>query len=136
MSVLRALLFGLAWSVATAVVPAQAGEAAPAAALAGEFHLDGVMETGSGLRLQEDGTFEWYFSYGALDLYARGRWSPAGDGVDLVPTEFQAPPQYPQGRFSRMHLRQDGAALVPGWPWDMDDFRKGVERGSYDRIDE
>ena len=49
MSALRTLLLGLAWSLATAVVPAQAGEAAPAAALAGEFHLDGVMETGSGL---------------------------------------------------------------------------------------
>jgi hypothetical protein len=32
-----------------------------------------------------------------------------------------------------MHLRVDGNDLVPTWPWDMDAFRKGAERGVYSR---
>ena len=106
---------------------------APADALAGEYHLNGVMETGSGLLLHADGRFEWFFSYGALDLAARGRWTRAGDGIDLAVDEMQFPPQVPQSKFDRMHLRVDGADLVPSWPWDMDEFRKGAERGAYTR---
>ncbi|MFL6591119.1 MAG: hypothetical protein ACJ8GK_00210 [Luteimonas sp.] len=110
-----------------------AAAAAPAATLAGEYHLDGVMETGSGLRLHGDGRFEWFFSYGALDLAARGRWTRVGDGIDLAVDEMQFPPQMPESKFERMHLRVNGVDLVPSWPWDMDAFRKGAERGVYTR---
>ena len=41
------------------------------------------------------------------------------------------PPQMPETKFERMHLRLDGNDLVPTWPWDMDAFRKGAERGAY-----
>jgi hypothetical protein len=120
--------------------PAKAAKAvgapADAAALAGEYHLDGVMETGSGLLLRADGTFEWFFSYGALDLQARGHWQDEGDGIALVVEDMLFPPQVPQSRFARMHLRRDGGDLVPAWPWDMDEFRKGAERGSYTRASE
>ena len=107
--------------------------AAPAAApaLAGEYHLEGVMETGSGLRLNQDGTFDWYFTYGALDLAARGKWTRQGDGVELKVEQMGFPPQFPQTKFDRMHLRVEGPNLVPAWPWDMDAFRKGEERGHY-----
>ena len=107
--------------------------AAPAAALAGEYRLDGVMETGSGLLLREDGSFEWYFSYGALDLGARGRWVRSGEVVELAVAEMGFPPQMPETKFERLRLRIDGAVLVPSWPWDMDGFRKGGERGRYVR---
>ena len=114
--------------------PAAASPAAsPAAALAGEYRLDGVMETGSGLRLQADGSFEWYFSYGALDLGANGTWVRNGDIVELTVVEMGFPPQMPETKFERMRLRIDGADLVPSWPWDMDGFRKGGERGRYVR---
>ena len=106
---------------------AEAGE------LAGTYHLEGVMETGSDLLLRADGTFEWGFSYGALDLLAKGRWQRDGDGIVLQVDDMAYPPQMPETKFARMHLRRDGAALVPSWPWDMDAFRKDGERGAYVR---
>ena len=110
----------------------RAARVAPAS-LAGEYHLDGVMETGSGLLLRDDGSFEWFFTYGALDLGARGKWKREGDTVVLHVDEMGYPPQMPETKFDRMTLCVDGESLVPAWPWDMDAFRKGQERGSYDR---
>ena len=136
MNAVRVLL--VAGSLACAMpVAAQDGtqRAAQAAqaSLAGEYHLDGVMETGSGLLLRDDGSFEWFFTYGALDLGARGKWKREGDTVVLHVDEMGYPPQMPETKFDRMTLRVDGESLVPAWPWDMDAFRKGEERGSYDR---
>ena len=136
MNMLRVLLIA---GLLALCAPASAQDAtqhaahAQPAALAGDYHLSGVMETGSGLRLREDGTFEWFFTYGALDLAARGKWTRAGDGIDLNVEEMGLPPQFPQTKFDRMHLRIDGDELVPQWPWDMDDFRKNEERGAYER---
>lgn len=141
---LACLLAGCS-SANLAQVPTTAGQAAANAtagqvgvphadaALAGEYALAGVMETGSGLLLRSDGSFEWYFSYGALDLGARGTWARQGDGVELKVSEMGFPPQYPEMKFERMHLRIDGTALVPAWPWDMDDFQQGAEHGRYER---
>ena len=105
------------------------------AALAGEYSLSGVMETGSGLLLRGDGRFEWYFSYGALDLGARGTWARKGDRVELTVVDMGYPPLYPQAKFERMRLRIDDGGLVPSWPWDMDAFRAGGERGRYERVE-
>jgi len=131
----RALLAGLLFAFCAPLALAQqADKPAPATrneALAGEYHLDGVMETGSGLLLRADGSFEWFFSYGALDLGAKGRWARTGNGIDLTVEQMGFPPQMPETRFDRMHLRVEGPNLVPAWPWDMDAFRKGEERGHY-----
>ena len=105
------------------------------AELAAEYQLDGVMETGSGLLLRADCSFEWYFSYGALDLGARGKWSSDDAGLELTVVDMGYPQQYPQTKFERMHLRIDGTALVPSWPWDMDAFRAGGELGRYERLE-
>jgi hypothetical protein len=43
--------------------------------MAGEYSLSGVMETASAIQLNEDSTFRFYFSYGALDRYGSGKWS-------------------------------------------------------------
>jgi hypothetical protein len=124
--------------LATAALPVFAApEAATAqcpAALAAEYQLDGVMETGSGLLLRADCSFEWYFSYGALDLGARGTWLARDAAVELAVVDMGYPEQFPQAKFERMSLRIDGAALVPAWPWDMDAFRVGGERGRYERV--
>jgi hypothetical protein len=98
------------------------------AARAGHYYLQGVMETGSELRLSADGRFEWYFTYGALDLAARGRWRHQGADVVLEVEEFLAPPGYEAMKFDRLPLRADGTDLVPAWPWD-----DGAERGRYTR---
>jgi hypothetical protein len=114
--------------------PATAAAAsAEVTAIAGSYHLEGAMETGSDLLLRADGTFEWAFTYGALDLLAKGRWQREGDGIVLQVEDMAYPPQLPETQFARMHLRRDGNDLVPSWPWDMDDFHKGAERGAYTR---
>lgn len=119
----------------TPPVAVEAAGAKPAeTALAGEYQLAGVMETGSGLLLRPDGSFEWVFSYGALDLGARGTWTRMSDAVELTVVDMAFPPQVPQAKFERMRLRIDGSDLVPSWPWDMDGFGKGAERGRYQRL--
>ncbi|GAB3378914.1 hypothetical protein [Lysobacter fragariae] len=110
--------------------PAAETAAAPAVdtALVGHYYLEGIMETGSELLLREDGRFQWYFSYGALDLISEGKWSREKDNVVLVPDVFRAPPDYQQMEFKRMQLRVDGQELIPAWPWE-----SGEERGRYVR---
>ena len=49
--------------------------------LAGEYYLRGVMETGSGFKLEADSTFQFFFSYGALDREGKGTWKVKGDHV-------------------------------------------------------
>lgn len=44
-------------------------------AIAGEYYLRGVMETASGFLLKPDSSFEFFFSYGALDRQGSGTWS-------------------------------------------------------------
>jgi hypothetical protein len=133
---LRACLLALAPALPVAA-PAQAGQAPVTQtaenarqpqALAGHYFLEGVMETGSELLLDADGRFQWYFSYGALDLAAKGRWRHEGGQVVLVPEDFAFPPQYPETRFERMTLRVEGADLVPAWPWE-----GGAGQGRYVR---
>lgn len=42
--------------------------------VAGVYNLTSVMETASGFKLNPDSTFEFYFSYGALDRYGSGNY--------------------------------------------------------------
>jgi hypothetical protein len=49
----------------------------------GEYYLDGVREVGSGFRFKEDNTFEFFFSYGAIDRMSTGTWAQKGDSVIL-----------------------------------------------------
>ena len=49
----------------------------------GEYSLEGVMEIASGFELKADSSFEFFFSYGALDRYGSGRWSIKNDSIIL-----------------------------------------------------
>ena len=42
--------------------------------VAGAYYLQGVMETASGFKLNPDHSFEFFFSYGALDRSGEGQW--------------------------------------------------------------
>src|SRR5690348_11474906 len=42
--------------------------------ISGEYYLQGVMETASGFKLDKDSTFQFFFSYGALDRFGSGKW--------------------------------------------------------------
>ena len=112
----------------------QADQSSCPVALAGEYSLAGVMETGSGLMLRSDCRFEWFFSYGALDLAAQGRWVGRSGGLELQVDNMVTP--LPEYGFQRLKLRTEGDDLVPSWPWDMDAFEKGRERGRYARVAE
>src|SRR5262245_37690278 len=51
--------------------------------LAGTYYLHRIRETASGFRLNPDGVFQFFFTYGALDRYGMGRWTIEGDKVIL-----------------------------------------------------
>jgi hypothetical protein len=51
--------------------------------VAGIYHLHSVRETASGIKLNPDGTFQFFFSYGALDRYGSGNWTLENDTVIL-----------------------------------------------------
>jgi len=53
----------------------------------GEYYLQGVMETASGFRLNADGTFNFFFSYGALDREGEGNWKQQGNTVIFNSTQ-------------------------------------------------
>jgi hypothetical protein len=50
---------------------------------AGEYYLHGVRETASGFKLNGDGSFQFFFTYGALDRYGLGIWTIENDHVIL-----------------------------------------------------
>ena len=49
----------------------------------GEFHLQGQREMASGFLLYPDNSFEFFFSYGALDRQAYGQWKQIDNTVLL-----------------------------------------------------
>lgn len=49
--------------------------------LSGEYYLKGVMETAAGFKLNTDSSFEFFFSYGALDRQAAGTWKVEGHNI-------------------------------------------------------
>lgn len=50
---------------------------------AGIYYLEGVMETASGIKLDSDSSFEFFFSQGALDRTGKGSWKQSGDLITL-----------------------------------------------------
>lgn len=52
-------------------------------AVPGEYYLRGVMEVGSGFLFKPDSTFQFFFSYGALDREGSGTWTLKGNEVVL-----------------------------------------------------
>lgn len=49
----------------------------------GNYYLHGINEVGSGLRFNEDNTFDFFFSYGAIDREGHGTWTQKGDSIIL-----------------------------------------------------
>ncbi|ANI77493.1 hypothetical protein [Sphingobium sp. EP60837] len=97
----------------TALLPLAAFLATPALAdtaqRAGHYYLRGVMETGSELLLRPDGRFQWYLVYGALDLFAEGRWQEK-DGAVLLTAEKTK--DVPEPGFQTLTLTIKDSALV------------------------
>lgn len=53
----------------------------------GTYYLKNVRETGAGFRFLENGQFEFFFSYGALDRQGSGNWVLEGDNLILNSAE-------------------------------------------------
>ncbi|WP_460967499.1 hypothetical protein [Spirosoma migulaei] len=51
--------------------------------MTGEYYLSGVREVGSGIKLNADSTFDFFFSYGALDRMGQGTWKQQGKQIIL-----------------------------------------------------
>ena len=52
-------------------------------AIPGQYYLRGVTEVASGFLLNADSTFEFFFSYGALDRMGSGKWIAKGNQIVL-----------------------------------------------------
>lgn len=59
--------------------------------IAGEYYLTGVREMASGFWLKPDSSFEFFFSYGALDRSGKGHWHADNEG-NIVLNSGQRPP--------------------------------------------
>lgn len=55
----------------------------------GEYYLRGVMETASGFKLNADSTFEFFFSYGALDRGGAGTWKQKGERISFSSSKMK-----------------------------------------------
>jgi hypothetical protein len=55
--------------------------------LPGEYYLQGVMETASGFKLDSDSTFQFFYSYGALDRFGSGKWVIRDNSVFFTSTQ-------------------------------------------------
>ncbi|GHD58303.1 hypothetical protein [Jeongeupia chitinilytica] len=53
------------------------------AQLTGHWYLQGVREVGSELQLAPDQRFDWFLSYGAMDVFAQGKWQLEGTSLVL-----------------------------------------------------
>lgn len=66
----------------TNTLPAQT----QADSFSGIFYLEGVHEVASGFRFKADSTFEFFFTYGALDRFGQGSFERHGDSLLLHST--------------------------------------------------
>lgn len=78
--------------------------------VAGHYYLQGVMETGSEMLLKPDGHFQWYLVYGALDLFAEGRWTLADGKVVLTSAPGKDAPEPP---FATAAFTLNEGRLIP-----------------------
>ncbi len=82
----------------------------------GHYYLEGVMEVGSELHLNDDGSFTWFMAYGSVDEYARGRW------------EYRGPVKAPQ-----IILIADAAPQITA-PYKIDDRSEWSQKEEADYI--
>ena len=89
----------------------------------GLYTLGGVMETGSQILLNANGSFRYMLAYGAVDEAAEGCWQRNGASVTLIPTKMQV--SRGGTKFERLELPVDASGgLVRQF---------GARRGVYSR---
>jgi len=82
------------WRILTILAPAVVGAPTwadgPSADLAGTYN-GSQMEVGTELRLEANGRYEYYLSYGAMDEMSEGAWAADGEAIILTSDPFKAP---------------------------------------------
>ena len=51
--------------------------------IAGEYYLTGLREMASGFLFRPDGSFQFFFTYGAMDRFGSGKWEHSGPQIIL-----------------------------------------------------
>jgi len=74
--------------------------------LTGEYYLQGVMETASGFKFNADHSFQFFFSYGALDRSGEGRWEEKDNKVILNSRK------YPGSDFALITSNKNNSDLI------------------------
>jgi hypothetical protein len=62
--------------------------------IAGDYHLERVMETASGLRLSPDGTYRFFLMAGSVDEVDQGNWRIENSHVVLQSTAVRQAPTF------------------------------------------
>lgn len=62
--------------------------------IAGEYYLRGVSEVASGFKLFNDSSFQFYFTYGALDRFGSGTWKSGAENAILLTTRERPGPDF------------------------------------------
>jgi hypothetical protein len=88
--------------------------------IAGEYYLHGVMEVGTGFQLNTDSSFEFFFSYGALDRYGKGTWSLQNDSVIILNGDKRPPLDF---RLEKSSATKEKAVTI-----QVDDANKNILR--------
>jgi hypothetical protein len=77
--------------------------------MTGEYYMHGVMETASGFLLNADSTFQFFFSYGALDRSGKGKWSLKDDSTIIFNSEKRPPLDF---KLVKHELREDNFITI------------------------
>src|SRR6476469_2728788 len=80
---MKTILFCILFFTCTKVMHAQN--------IAGEYYLEGVRETASGFQLNEDSAFQFFYSYGALDRFGKGKWKMLNDSTIILNSDKRPP---------------------------------------------
>lgn len=100
------ILLAMAWLAGP--VPAWAQNAS-GAEIAGHYYLESGREVGSELLLKPDHRFAWMLAYGAIDQYATGQWSLAGDTLVLQATPPAGKPAFRMMEENELRIRKPAA---------------------------
>lgn len=76
----------------------------------GEYYITGVHEMGCGIKLNEDNTFEFFFSYGALDRHGYGTWSLEDNNRVKLNSDYKN--QIPFAIIKETQEKEDGIKIV------------------------
>lgn len=87
--------------------------------MTGEYYLEGVREVASGFKLNGDASFQFFFSYGALDRYGVGTWQ-LKDGKVVLNSKPQPEKDFAQvassvrpGNMTTIRIIENNTMLLP-----------------------